>query len=773
MKKSYLLLAAAAMALGFTACSSNDIAEEKTSPQPTVAEESAVLFDAYMNRATTRAGQTGLLTTANLQSGSEADKAKTGGFGVFGYYTNDELYSQNAKPEFFYNQKVYNLGAGAGWVYEPVKYWPNEFGSTAESFGEDKLTFFAYAPYVPVDVNTGIAQTTGSPAEDQQETGIISLTRNTAVGDPYVKYYVDFDPENCVDLCFGVAKENFTNSVDGAKNNVTKGTPYTNVKKPNLGDRINFDFKHALAQLNIQIDADVDEMSHGSTALAANTKIYVREITIEGIADKGMLNLNSEATSIPYSPKWVDLSGINEIKSGKVTIYDGRRDGKEGQPDAKAANEKPQTLNPTIISNDNNTTAGVLGQTKKNVFAGDNANSPVLVIPTGQELGITIVYDVETADNNLATFLSDGQTHGSSVENKIYKNITLSGSNLKLEAGKAYTVNLHLGMTSVKFEASVTDWVDVTPESDVDLPVNAPSTTIDISSPSQSIASVPASASTGVLRVTGLATSPSLEGITSVAASGTGITVTPTSGTATDAGTFDVTYTIAANNTVNEIGARTITVDAATSADVVLTITKQEAAPLGLSIKTPAKAGQNLITLDATAVMAETDWTGATVTVKKTHNGVTSDATVTKGATGSTDKQGTLTLGEAAVAGDLYTITVKAGNAAAETVSYTVVKQSGSISYTNANVNVAVATVNGSAIHQAITKTDGSDGTVTYSIEKTSVAAAAATASIGSDGTVTISGAAANDVFTVTATIADTDNWTFSPKTAIYTITAQ
>ncbi len=227
-QKKYFILAAAALLMA--ACSENDVAE-KQSPQVT-GEGDPVNFSAYMNRSTTRAGQMGTLTTATLQSGSEESKDETGGFGVFGYYTNDELYSQNSKPEFFYNQKVY-YNAGS-WTYSPIKYWPNEFGSSAESQAEDRLTFFAYAPYVPVDVSTGIAKTTGSPAEDKLETGIISVTRNTTLGDPYVKYYVSFDPEECVDLCFGVAKNEFKSSVDGLNNNVLAGAPYVDVKKPTL-----------------------------------------------------------------------------------------------------------------------------------------------------------------------------------------------------------------------------------------------------------------------------------------------------------------------------------------------------------------------------------------------------------------------------------------------------------------------------------------------------------------------------------------------------------
>ena len=81
MKKIYLLAAAAAL---FAACSS-DKASLDTPQQPAQLEEGAVGFDAYTQRATTRGGWTGSLTTDALKG-----LATTGGFGVFGYYTDNK-----------------------------------------------------------------------------------------------------------------------------------------------------------------------------------------------------------------------------------------------------------------------------------------------------------------------------------------------------------------------------------------------------------------------------------------------------------------------------------------------------------------------------------------------------------------------------------------------------------------------------------------------------------------------------------------------------------
>ena len=462
MKKSYLIMAAAAAL--FAACSSNDDAVTAQQPSEQSADQE-VGFSAYVNRGTTRSGLHGTLTT---------DQLKSDAFGVFAYYTDNVPYSQTSTPDFMYNQKV--TFSDPNWVYTPLKYWPNEFGGTAISDGEDRLTFFAYAPYVTVIPGTGRIDQSVHGAADALTSGIVGMTSNVETGDPYIKYYVDLKPVNRVDLCWGVANTALGsgNTVTGATaNSIAKGDPFIDVIKPKTGDKIDFDFKHALASLNVQIAADVDLATHDLTKpVDANTKIYVRSVTFEGFATKGLLNLNASATE---GPLWYELSSTNtKIGSTSITVYDGRRDGKEGQANATASNETPKDLNTTIIQ----TNAAEEGVTNvlKNLFDNNTATTPVYVIPTGDNLKITIVYDVETSDSNLAGYLSDGTTKGSSVENKITKEISWSSGGsaapAPMVAGKQYTVKLYLGMTSVKFDASVSDWATGA-SSDTDLPINA------------------------------------------------------------------------------------------------------------------------------------------------------------------------------------------------------------------------------------------------------------------------------------------------------------
>lgn len=422
------------------------------------ADSTAIGFGVYVNRGvSTKAGKTGELTTATLQ---EAD----GGFGVFGYYGNGALYNESSKPDFMYNEVV-TYAAGSGkWEYHPVKYWPNEFGTAASSEAVDRLSFFAYAPYAEVIPSTGIVTATGEAAN----TGIIGLSRNIAAGDPMVMYSASLTPGAGVDLCWGVAAADFTSSVDGDNNHVDKGSPFINVIKPKTGDRLQFEFNHALAQLNVQVDADIDVESHATSSLATGTHIYVRSVTFTGFTLRGSLNLNANTTN---GPAWFDLSGSGRLKRDPITIFDGRTDGLEAI--AADVNEVPSGLYPAIVQD--GTTVGVTN-TPVNLFNSTEKEAPILVIPTsGVPVKVTIVYDVETADPSLPGYLSDGVTRGISVENTITKTVQLSGANMALEAGKKYVLGLHLGLTSVKFDATVADWDNTTYEGSGYLPENTTS----------------------------------------------------------------------------------------------------------------------------------------------------------------------------------------------------------------------------------------------------------------------------------------------------------
>ena len=373
----------------------------------------AVSFDAYLSRGlVTRSGYSGELGIADLQSE---------GFGVFGYHTVNAPYNAAGLPDFMYNTKVDNP-SGSAWTYSPVKYWPNQDTEDAV----DRVSFFAYAPYVDVDPDSGAPS-----GGDDASAGITWLSRFTDAGDPLVGYRTSFTPSSCVDLCWG--------------------SPRVDVRRPTVAQKVDFTFRHALSALNVQVDAAVDELAPGANALDGDTRIYVRSLTFEGFATKGALNLNSPGAV----PVWEDYFANGTPERTPVIVHDGRLDGLEARYDDPG--EMPAALHPDIVQQGTYNAKPGVTNTAVNLFGGAQPWAPVYVIPNGYPLKVTVVYDVETRDDKLRTsYLSDGTTHGSVTRVSIVKPIATAQSGpIRLEAGKKYFLRLHLGMTSVKFAAEI------------------------------------------------------------------------------------------------------------------------------------------------------------------------------------------------------------------------------------------------------------------------------------------------------------------------------
>lgn len=583
MKKVLFFAAAATM---LAACSNTD---ELASFQ-NVQNDQEVNFEVYANR-TTRAGLPGNsadgygVTTASLKTGAHS----AAGFGIFGYYTsNSEFDTNSSLPNFMYNQKVLWSAAQSAWTYEPVKYWPNEFGDAALSDDLDHVTFFAYAPWQKVTVNTGVPTTdidanfvtnamsqlstpddvatkllgavswsafeldakatatalynaanatsfadfdawkadgTHGAAATAMETAIndipdlakadyqagiesrmadqklniTQLTKNNGSGDPIIKYVVDMHPNTSVDLLWGVAAANGTDDTykgitdkNGNPTSVVKaGNTFVNLtKQGDVSGKVKWNFKHALARLNVQICTVVDKagLSEGTDEIGqeadgtktSNTRVWLRSVKFSNaFAQKGALNLHSEDVDPSETdnakrvekaqPNWFDYDGSTELTFEDVVLFDGLKDGKEGTTNNIQKNETPLGINP-ILTQANPLYTGVPIKLT-NLFEGSlTPNDPIYVIPDPnqtEEMEITVQYDIETADKRLAGLLSDGVTKGSSIENVISKS-----TGLKILPGKAYTVKIYLGIESVKYDVEVTDWVVGAGDTDVTLPKN-------------------------------------------------------------------------------------------------------------------------------------------------------------------------------------------------------------------------------------------------------------------------------------------------------------
>ena len=520
MKKRFIYFAAAAAMLA--GCSETDeLAKNQLSE---VAEDGAVSFTVYTNRAT-RAGEPGIMTTDALKGTANEPGP---GFGIFAYHTNNSKYDERTStPNFMYNQQV-KWDAAKKWTYDPVKYWPNEFGKNAVSEDIDYVTFFAYAPYVAVSPTTGIpvvdyngfdaeqfAQFLGYKAEgeqtavadfqakegykdagdaeealkmlfakQQQGKNVTAISRNADKGDPIVNYVVDTNPQTSVDLLWGVAADDSFKGLADGQATIAPSNCYIDLSKQiGVSDSIRWKFYHALAKLNVQIIAASDIATQGTATynpanaaeLAKATKIYLRSIDFTGFAMRGALNLHSEPVTADYKlkPNWMNFDGT-DLTAGTVTFYDGLKDGKEGYTDNIATGEKPLGLNPKLLEEPTTTTwadkqQGIPTENYANLFAGaEEADDAIFVIPTNERMAITVIYDIMTSDSHLSLNLSDGFTKGSRVQNKISQTL----KDLKLEAGKAYTIKLVVGIESVKIDVAVEDWDTTEAAKDVDLPYN-------------------------------------------------------------------------------------------------------------------------------------------------------------------------------------------------------------------------------------------------------------------------------------------------------------
>ena len=486
-QKKYLILAAAAAL--FAACSSDD---GPTAPEQQAAAQAGgvpVAFDTYVNRGTTRAGLIGELTTS---TGSKHLQTANVGFGVFAYYTNADNYDQTFQPNFMYNTHVTYVGSA--WTYTPLKYWPNEFGTNALSDDVDKVSFFAYAPFVSVNPASGKVKDNhdNTYGEDNGNItfGIVGMKSNSATGDPMVKYISSFYTSKQVDLTWATTGDDNVSWVrkNGTPDQTIKGgRPWLNVEHPSATtgatQQVNFVFQHSLAALNVTVDTKTDGTDVATAA--DDTKVFIRSVTFEGFDTKGALNLNNgsedENANIAL---WYNFDCENELNNGnEVTIKDGRKDGKEG---VTPATKEYAAINPTFVQSKvwAETTDGVT-KTAGNLFAYDETstvpgvNDYIYVIPNGDKLKVTIEYDVLTKDPKLAGKLNDGVTNGSVVKNVITRYITVdqkgsvgeAGGDVKLANGKKYLIKLHLGLNSVEFDAKVTEWA-TGDTSGADLPRN-------------------------------------------------------------------------------------------------------------------------------------------------------------------------------------------------------------------------------------------------------------------------------------------------------------
>ncbi len=412
MKKILLFTVAATAALTFASCSQSSDLADTTNTNSETATQAPIGFDTYLSK-TTRAGAVGAQNTETL---------KTNGFGVFAYYTGSANYNNSTTPNFMYNTKVSVPTGSTAFTYSPVRYWPNNDG--------DKLSFFAYAPYIDVDPTNGTAK-------DQTTTGITALSNNTYKSAPTVTYELAEDMTKSVDLLWGT-KMGTTN---GVNTDLTRTT--ANVKS------VGFTFKHALAKFGDDINSiqavlmPEDNVPYDEKT----TKVTISSITISSkennnIVKSGIFDLEKGT----WSPSTKDYmkNALN------ITIDNIKEEYKDNDVEIETKESAKKFLE----------TTGVPTGTPVSIL---NASmDPYYFIPgTQPTLTVKVTYWVRTLDESLPTGITN-----------VKQTIT---SDLKFPVfliNKKYNLVLKIGLNSIKFDAKVDSWTetDQTSTQEVEVP---------------------------------------------------------------------------------------------------------------------------------------------------------------------------------------------------------------------------------------------------------------------------------------------------------------
>lgn len=395
MKQNYFIGLIACAALTMTGCSNDEI----NAPQQSQGNN-AIEFSTYLGR------------NAQGSRGTETKDTsiQTSGFGVLAYYTEKTDFANTNKPNFMWNQKVTYDKTNTNWEYTPVKYWPTKVG--------DKVSFFAYAPYVASGNANGIV-----------------LSGNSVAGAPTATITLPDDPAKTIDFVAAVQMNKTHDNTKNANNNVS------------------FTLLHEMTRVKVQ--AKLDKLVYDASDPKHKTFVVIKNVTFN---DKGQF-----------------------YKSGKYTfsITDGERG--TWTPTANASTytlDLNGVLNKTKITangangatTSGNYQAGVDGikLTKKDkpedLF---KTNDYLYLIPVSANNGdgltdgkatATIEYDIVTEDSNLVA----GYSCTSAT-----KTVLLPEGTLK--QGISYNYIFTIKLDEIVLNATVNEW-DTASDSNINVP---------------------------------------------------------------------------------------------------------------------------------------------------------------------------------------------------------------------------------------------------------------------------------------------------------------
>ena len=390
MKQNYFMGLIACAALTITGCSNDEI----NAPQQSQGNN-AIEFSTYLGR------------NAQGSRGTETSNTsiKTSGFGVLAYYTEKTDFANTNKPNFMWNQQVTYNDTDTNWEYTPIKYWPTKVG--------DKVSFFAYAPYVASGNANGIV-----------------LSGNSATGAPTATITLPDDPSKTIDFVAAVQMNKIHDNRASANNNVI------------------FTLKHEMTRVKVQ--AKLDKSVYSDTDAKHKTFVVIKDVKFN---NKGQFYKSGKYTfSIDDNKRgtWtttdnataysLDLNKVMKKETIKVTGAKGESGSgnyQKGEDGIKLVNTDPVPL-----------------------FKDDQYLFliPVASLTDGKATA-TIEYDIVTEDSELAV--------GYSCTNAI-KTVKLPAGTL--QQGKSYNYTFIINLDEIVLDATVEQWDETAPDSNIDVP---------------------------------------------------------------------------------------------------------------------------------------------------------------------------------------------------------------------------------------------------------------------------------------------------------------
>ena len=151
--------------------------------------------------------------------------------GVFGFYHDGTTWAAETAAgtniaDFMYHTALTKQSDGT-WTYSPIKYWPNEYGTGANSDNVDKLSFWGYYPRNAAGLSL-------------YKPGTTDAYDNNTNGVPKASFVQAANPDEQVDLMFTEPLLNLYRNDTSGHGAITDG-------------EVTLTFKHALALVEFQL----------------------------------------------------------------------------------------------------------------------------------------------------------------------------------------------------------------------------------------------------------------------------------------------------------------------------------------------------------------------------------------------------------------------------------------------------------------------------------------------------------------------------------------